>query len=698
MKRFAAGFSDQMMSRPLGLGVRFGLPSGRMGLSNIHQWAAGAAPISDVDRPAYRADIDGLRAIAVLSVVGYHALPLYVQGGFVGVDIFFVISGFLISTIIFDSLDDGRFSVAGFYSRRIKRIFPALLLVMAVTLAFGWGAMLAREYKQLGKHVAGGATFVSNFVLWGESGYFSDAADTKPFLHLWSLGIEEQFYIVWPLTLWGAYRLRINPLIVTAVLLVASFALNISDVGRDAVASFYSPLTRAWELLAGAVLACVIRNRPHVGFGVTRNLAALAALTATVLTAVVLPKNSQFPGWWAVVPVMGTVILIAAGPKTFFNRAVLSSRTLVWIGPISYPLYLWHWPLLSYARILEGETPSIEIRTCAVIFSILLAWMTYKFVEAPIRFGVASDAKTPVLIAGMTVVCLLGLAVYTEDGLGWRNREIDAYNDLPIIDPPLSEPSCTKRFAAVFSDQFIQERDICLLKGDHPSVLLIGDSHALGLFDGLVDLGVDRLLVLGRGSCAPLMDNPRDAWLKCQPVQDRILDFGLRSDFRLLVVTGTFERFFDGTYSVDQTRIEENIQRSIAALGNSQRDILIVLDNPSLPFDASVCLKRPIQLKDRPDCSFDRAYHDNKAAHYKALFTKYASAYSNIRLLDASQYFCNSQKCFAYNDEGLVYSTDRNHLNMRGTKLIDAEILRMYPAVFRSPPLQKARQAQPARP
>ncbi len=183
-----------------------------------------------LSHPKYRSDIDGLRAIAVLSVVVFHAFPSWIQGGFIGVDVFFVISGFLISTIIFESLDKGVFSLTEFYARRIKRIFPALILVLIACFVFGWFALLADEYQQLGKHIAGGATFVSNFVLWHESGYFDNTADTKPLLHLWSLGVEEQFYIIWPLLLWFAYKRKFNLLNISIGITALSFSLNLYQV------------------------------------------------------------------------------------------------------------------------------------------------------------------------------------------------------------------------------------------------------------------------------------------------------------------------------------------------------------------------------------------------------------------------------------------------------------------------------------
>jgi peptidoglycan/LPS O-acetylase OafA/YrhL len=211
-----------------------------------------------LSHPPYRSDIDGLRAVAVLSVVFFHASPDVIRGGFVGVDVFFVISGYLISTNIFQSLDGGSFNYLAFYIRRIKRIFPALLVVLVACMTFGWFALLAEEYKQLGKHVAASAVFISNFILWHEVGYFDNAAETKPLLHLWSLGVEEQFYIIWPVLLAMAWKFRLNLLTMAVVLTIASLFLNLGEVKKDAVATFYSPQTRFWELLCGSALAWIV--------------------------------------------------------------------------------------------------------------------------------------------------------------------------------------------------------------------------------------------------------------------------------------------------------------------------------------------------------------------------------------------------------------------------------------------------------
>src|SRR3984893_5065831 len=324
---------------------------------------------SHLTQPKYRADIDGLRALAVLSVVGFHAFPKWVKGGFIGVDIFFVISGFLISTIIFANLERNRFSFVEFYSRRVKRIFPALLLVLIASFAFGWFALPPDEYKQLGKHIAAGAGFISNLVLWNESGYFDDAAETKPLLHLWSLGIEEQFYIVWPFLLWFARKRRFTLLLITVTVAGVSFALNIFKIHSDPVATFYSLQTRLWELSLGSILAYLALfnqsalQRIQLQYRNVQSLCGSALLAVGILLITV---ERAFPGWWALLPTVGTALVISAGSQAWINRLILSNRVLVWFGLISYPLYLWHRPVLTFAHIVEEDIPSPKIRITAV--------------------------------------------------------------------------------------------------------------------------------------------------------------------------------------------------------------------------------------------------------------------------------------------------------------------------------------------
>jgi peptidoglycan/LPS O-acetylase OafA/YrhL len=385
--------------------------------------AAVAAPV----HPKYRPDIDGLRAVAVLSVVAFHAFPEAVRGGYIGVDVFFVISGFLISTILFENLARGSFSLAGFYARRVRRIFPALATVLLACLGFGWLVLLPDELNQLGQHLAAGAGFVSNLVLWREAGYFDASAETKPLLHLWSLGIEEQFYIAWPVLLWAAWRLKLSLPVLAVVAGLASFALNVAGVRADPVATFYSPLTWVWELLCGAGLAWWWLQRPKPSQALSppaRVLPELRAAGGIALLAAgfwVLDKDARFPGWWATVPVLGAVLVISAGPQAWINRRILSHRIPVWFGLISFPLYLWHWPILAFGRIVHFDVPPARFRVAAVLASVLLAWLTVRFIEKPLRFGDRRAGPTVAALCGLVLaVGLAGLAIARTDFSGTR--------------------------------------------------------------------------------------------------------------------------------------------------------------------------------------------------------------------------------------------------------------------------------------
>ncbi|MBA3582427.1 MAG: acyltransferase, partial [Gammaproteobacteria bacterium] len=390
--------------------------------------------------PKYRSDIDGLRAVAILSVVAFHAFPDWVKGGFTGVDIFFVISGYLISTIIFENLDKGMFSFLEFYTRRIKRIFPSLIMILIASYAIGWFILIAEEYKQLGKHVAAGASFVSNVVLWNEANYFDNSAETKPLLHLWSLAIEEQFYIVWPLLLWIAWKSKFSLLITSIIFACLSFYLNLQGVNENSIATFYFPQTRFWELLCGSLLAwfniykkvsfssvemnelfsSIASEKEGFYKKILSNSFSFLGVFLLFCGFFFINKNLNFPGAWAVIPVLGAVFIIFAGPQAWFNSTVLSNRLMVWFGLISFPLYLWHWPLLSFVRIVEGETPSRALRISTVILSIVLAWLTYRFIEMPMRLNKNNKTKIVLLLMLMIVLGCLGYYTYNKGGLAFR--------------------------------------------------------------------------------------------------------------------------------------------------------------------------------------------------------------------------------------------------------------------------------------
>jgi peptidoglycan/LPS O-acetylase OafA/YrhL len=534
-----------------------------------------ALSLDQLKLPKYRADIDGLRAIAILAVIGFHTLPTWVKGGFAGVDIFFTISGYLISSIVFSSLDRGSFSFIEFYSRRVKRIFPALIVVLMASAAVGWFELSPEEYKQLGKHIAGSAGFVQNYVLANEAGYFDKAAETKPLLHLWSLGIEEQFYIVWPPLLFFAWKRRTVLFALVVAIITISFVMNVGPVRNDVAGDFFSPFMRSWELLVGGILAYltlysqalfgkfsggarVVRNQAFFSPVATQSRAILRNGASSVgfvllLTAVFALNGERFfHSGLALLPALGTCMLIASGPKAWINRIVLSNRVFVWFGLISYPLYLWHWPLLSFTRIIGSTTPPIAIRGIAVLSAIVLAWLTYQFIERPIRFGKNSEAKVFALCVCMLVTGYAGYNIYRREGL--VNRFPEVIQSLSNFNYDLKS-EYRVRTCLLESNQDASAFGNCVDKpsaASSQSIVLWGDSFAAHLYQGLKrEFGDEfKLTQLTAEGCAPLVgmgspftqiDSPFN--IHCAAVNAYILDRIIREKPDRVILAANWREF-----------------------------------------------------------------------------------------------------------------------------------------------------------
>jgi peptidoglycan/LPS O-acetylase OafA/YrhL len=486
----------------------------------------------------YRPEIDGLRAIAVMLVLHFHAFPEAIPGGYIGVDVFFVISGFLITGIIARELDRKRFSLLGFYDRRIKRIFPALTVVLGTVLVLGWFSMLPADFARLGSDVFASAAFSANIALLLQSGYFDVESAKKPLLHLWSLGIEEQFYLLWPLLLMLAVRFRLSILAVTFTLGVASFVLNLALIGVNPVATFYLPFTRAFELLAGAALA--------LGWGSISQTAASSngrAIVGLVLIAVpagLLHSHSAFPGWWALLPVGGSALLLSA-PDAWLCRVVFASKPMVWIGLISYPLYLWHWPLLVFFAIIKFSPLTLLERELILLASVLLAWMTYRFIEQPVRFGKASPRKVYSLCASLVLMAVAGGVVVWGGGFNFRlPAEIRA---MASVNPEpgnrrLHECLLDLRFETSFADN-------CVDRDRRPLVLVWGDSTAAGLLPGLRKAQESRNFGIAQftsASCIPALNADIPGVPNCRAINDRVLNLVREIKPDIVLLHGTWEK------------------------------------------------------------------------------------------------------------------------------------------------------------
>jgi peptidoglycan/LPS O-acetylase OafA/YrhL len=658
--------------------------------------------------PQYRPDIDGLRAVAVLSVVAFHAFPAWMQGGFIGVDVFFVISGFLISKILFKSIDREEFSLSDFYVRRVKRIFPALLVVLISSFVIGWFVLLGGEYKQLGKHIAGGAGFISNLILWGESGYFDSSAETKPLLHLWSLGIEEQFYIIWPLVLYFSWKIRLKFLGVIIFLAALSFFLNVKGVQSDSTAAFYSPQTRAWELLSGSLLAWLFLYKKDecadwffkvdgilVKFLFKGDVKACRIVFPNVASALGclllgfgfwwISKSSSFPGVWAVVPVLGALLVIASGPSSWINSNILSNKFAVWFGLISFPLYLWHWPLLSFARIVESGEPDRNIRIAAVVISVVLAWLTYKIVERPFRYGGYQKSKVTILIFSMIAVGSLGLLTYERDGFPFRLKSMHDVNEM--ISNPL--PFVDGFSCGELAPELSELKTRCKLSKDkEPSILFVGDSHANHYRNAVWDnFSNDSVMIINVPSCLPFSN---DDFLtgECEDNYYSVLEYLKRNQsVKTVVLSGYWEYLMSGGFGesgenwrVAKEPTNENIEsfkdnagHFISSVISAEKDVLLLKDVPNFDFNIERCFdNRPFRITSGriiDDCSIDEAVFLTRLAPYDAVIEDLLNTFPSVDTYNPRKLFCKEGRCMA-SDGHLPYYYNSDHVNKHGASMV----------------------------
>ena len=651
----------------------------------------------------YHPDIDGLRAIACLAVVFFHAFPHALkdtfQGGFIGVDIFFVISGYLISSILYKKIyaSDVSFTsnLLDFYVRRVRRIFPALIAVLLFLIVVGNIEFFEDEYKRLSLHLFGGATYISNFILYSEDGgYFDVGVDKKPLLHLWSLGVEEQFYIIFPLFLYLIYKCKINLLLCLIAFTVVSFALNVYDVYTGfSSKSFFMPYTRFWELSSGALLAyfnCFANTKVETNSSIKRaNYLSIAGLIVLALGFLIL-KNSahNFPGVKALLPIVGSVLIIAAGPNAVVNKYILSHKVLVFLGLISYPLYLWHWPILSVCNIIEAGLPSRTIRITAVVLSIVLATLTYYFIEPKLRYGKNGNKKALGLFIVMFAIGVYGITEYKYSYTQNLNSRLK--NELSNVPewPYWHNNLCLAKYP-----EWKNQDCSCYIGKDlqKVSVAIMGDSHSSHLLPGLYSLNNRRYNInfFGVSGHVPyyvfksLTKHADKRWSKMrtdgaklwdQAFMDELLDPNVKV-FVLAHNPGCSRYDIIDNQNPNSTLSSEELhligaKRTFDLLKQYNKQVIIVKDNPSLHFAPQNCQPRPIVFHESI-CSFDRSIFDKFEPRnfYNSILGKVAKDYDNIRFIDLSDKLCDDSKCYIKIGGKVVYS-DTHHFNKFGSAYV----------------------------
>lgn len=684
-----------------------------MNSDNIAKGAGDLTPSAGqkhIAHPTYRRDIDGLRAAAILAVVVFHGAPTVLRGGFVGVDVFFVISGFLISNIILRSLHHGTFSFKEFYANRVRRIYPALIATTTICYIVGWFVLLPTEFAQFGKHMVASALFGQNFQLWAEAGYFDTASEQKPLLHLWSLGIEEQFYLLFPAFLWLASKGGRTGIAII-VLGVASFCWNIQQIAADPIGTFFLPHTRFWELTAGSVLAyaysaksaiatrilnCLISRRLTSAFrkksgDTLNNILGYVGFGFLLLAVVGVTKQKAFPGWWALLPVVGAALLILAGPHARPNRICLGNPVFVFIGKISYPLYLWHWPVLAFAVIVEAGTPSGSIRVAAIAVSFVLAWLTYQYIERPVRFGTRTWVKTSSLCMLMIMLGVTGYVTFNEQG--FREREIQREYGLLLPDSthmdffryittnfyPCS-PAPLLEKALIFEGV---KRCFQSSAATENSIAIIGDSHGEHLFIGIAEFFKNRQNVVAYTyPCLPFVGVMGTKG--CDEIEDAF-SYVLANDKVRTVVLANYwlspwrEPTIRARSDPSKTSLDDVIRitldTTLSRLRKAGKEVYLILDIPTFPFDPVKCAPpRPFGSNRPEECEIPRSEVDSKTNNYFVLLMEVAAKYPNVHLLHANRLICNGTVCSMRDASGVLLYRDNNHLSIIGSQLVGNDI------------------------
>jgi len=625
----------------------------------------------------YRSEIDGLRALAVVPVILFHAGYELFSGGFIGVDVFFVISGYLITLLLVEDIENKRFSILHFYERRVRRILPALFFIMFICIPFAWMWMLPSQMLDFSQSLIAVSLFVSNILFWRESGYFDAHNEEKPLLHTWSLAVEEQFYILFPILIILAWRFGKNR-VFWMIILMAAISLMLTEWGwrNKPVPNFYLAPSRAWELFAGAIVAFIVQKR-----GVQKNNSmALLGLGAILFSIFFYDKTIPFPSLYTIIPVIGVVFMLMYADKGTLVAKLLSNKVIVGIGLISYSAYLWHQPLLAFARIKYSGEPSKTLIASLVVGSIVLAYFSWRYIEKPFRSKnkIKSNRIWTFSLISLIIFIMFGFIGVKENGYALQR----------------------------YDEDFISKRDIGFIRSKRyselgnpnvkPEWILLGDSHADSLqeaFSQLLNKYKESALVSTKAGCPPSLNlwrHDMDFKMECHDNSmgaiDTIKKEGIKNAlisarFALYINSSRFDNtvggiekgptdavIFDHIDFKDSLReksarahaIEEEIVNYVGTLANEGINIFIFTSIPEFGW------KVPSRLLNMQKTSIPRIAFDERSKSLKSLYNR-LSKIKNVVLLRTEGFFCSKTECFStIDDKPLFY--DSNHPSKLGAE------------------------------
>lgn len=645
------------------------------------------------ERKWYRPDIDGLRAVAVVAVILFHADVAGFAGGYVGVDVFFVISGFLITSIIIRQIQQGTFSIARFWDRRVRRIVPALTVVLLTTAAAGyWLLLYPLDYLDFGQSLLAQSVFLSNLFFLRKSDYFASAAEESPLLHTWSLAIEEQFYIIFPLLvlllwrlgrrvmLWSLLLVALGSLAWSQYLLMspgAAFSIPglppLFAAASNATAAFYLLPTRAFELLVGALLALVawqVASRVHANF-----LAGIG--TGLVIGSVFLySEETLFPGLAALLPALGTACLIVAhATHTSVVHQVLRYPVLVWVGLLSYSLYLWHWPVLVLGRYYFATEELSATETVGLLgLTVSLSVLTYHLVEVPVRSRASHLKSRYVLFAGVAALTLVGgIGYYIMNQQGVQHRAPEAAQAIALASTDFGD---WRSDCFVHSFEFTKEPCRFGPTEREATHLVIGDSHAGAILQGIAaaaaEAGVTVETYIGAG-CSPLMMTNSEDTSRCRIIHQLFAEKLQSGDITDVLLVSRWTNYREDIDQFSLTELEQQFETAVADtieyLESFNVRIHVLLQVPHHTYyEPRTLFYDVVRGAEVVNYALPRHQHDDMQSFVSQTW-RASAADRQVSLLDPTPLLCSSEFCnLTYNDQ-VIYQ-DSNHLNATGALLL----------------------------
>lgn len=620
----------------------------------------------------YRREIDGLRAIAILPVVAYHAGADVFSGGFLGVDVFFVISGFLITGLLLEDLDAGRHSIRAFYERRVRRILPALVCVLCLCIPFAWLWMLPKELEDFFASLFSVIVFLANFFFLSQLDYFSPSADLQPLVHTWSLSIEEQYYLLAPALLAFLWRRGRRLTLVTACLLTAaSFMICLWATQENPARSFFFSGSRFWEIGIGSICAILAHGRPAS----PRPWISLAGLCAILASFVLLDSGWPLPGMATVLPVAGTAAVLMFADQSTPAGRFLGSRVLVAIGLVSYSAYLIHQPLFAFARIRSIVEPHPALMALLAVLTFFLAFLSWRFVEQPFR-------RKPSVIPARSVLWVGGLA-----SLAVATVSLAGYGRLlpasPAATPEIMqlEQRLEVNFGLSRNCDSIETALAGCTTAAAPDTVVWGDSYAMHLVDGLQDLNL-RLVQMTMSACTPVTGlaftnevyGP-DWAASCIAFNRSVVDWIIATpEIRTVIMSSAFAILHKQAMTEDGQRlpdvvdidmVADQLMRTASVLQDAGKKVILIAPTPTAEFDLGNCIVRSRLYGSDPDrCSFPLSEAIN--AELFPLMDRLSEAMPVVRL---EGILCPSGVCRPYRNETVIYR-DAGHLSHEGSSLI----------------------------